>query len=408
MITKYGHLSRLFLGLVAQPLLLAAINGGVHADEAQNILPDLVLPSPTAQEQSEQNRDRVVAVQFSPTGQYLVLGMESGHMAVWNFSTKKLQWAGPAHEKPVKLIAFGAEDRYALSGADDLQVILWDLEGGRSLVSFQGAPLKQVYDIALSANARFAVSRGFDGFGMVWDLRVNRKRLDLFSYGFALGSNDAFLVSTPQRQPGAQVFRLRDGETPLGILADKRIQCVAVDPTGVVAACGSVSDQSGKVLLVSVEDGQITGEIEIPGITGGDNVAAATALQFSSDGGHILIGCSDGRIIKADVSTQQILETRQFPNGGSVARVAFIGSRDRYLLAESQDIDAGRQAVFWKAGELKPVWQMSGSVAIDSRRVLGALTTTEGDVVLFNAADATTLRQLRGFLHGAKWLDKRR
>jgi hypothetical protein len=64
--------------------------------------------------------------------------------------------------------------------------------------------------------------------------------------------------------------------------------------------------------------------------------------------------------------------------------------------------------VFWKAGELKPVWQMSGSVAIDSRRVLGALTTTEGDVVLFNAADATTLRQLRGFLHGAKWLDKRR
>lgn len=406
MITTYGHGRRLLVGFVVQSLLWTAISRGVHADDAPGVLPDLVLPAPTAQEQSQQNRDPVVAAQFSPTGHYLMLGLESGHVAAWDFSTKKLQWAGPAHEKPVKLIAFGAEDRYALSGADDLQVMLWDLESGRTLLSFQGAPLTHVYDIALSANARFAVSRGFDGFGVVWDLRVNRKLHDLFSYGFALGPNDAFLVSTPRRQPGAQLFRLRDGDTARKILDDKTVNCVAVDPTGATVACGISSDAAGKVLLVGAVDGESMGEVEIPG-TSGDNSAAATAMQFSSDGHAVLIGCSDSRVLRADASTQQILETYQIPQGDAVTRVAFVGSRDRYVLAELQNMDTGPKTTCWKVGQSQPVWQMSGQVTIDGRRMLAALTTTDGDITLFSATDGKPLRQLRGFLHGAKWLDVR-
>ena len=143
----------------------------VQTQEQQQLVSQLALPAPSQQEQKESNRDRVVAVEFSPTGQYLVLGLESGHLAAWNLGTKKLQFARPAHEKPVKLLAFGAEDKFLLTAADDLQAMLWDLDEGRSLVSYQGAPLKAIYDVALSANARFALSRGFDGFGLVWDLR---------------------------------------------------------------------------------------------------------------------------------------------------------------------------------------------------------------------------------------------
>ena len=47
----------------------------------------------------EASRDRAVAVAFSPTGKFLAVGLESGHLAVWNLTTKKLQFTQQAHEQ---------------------------------------------------------------------------------------------------------------------------------------------------------------------------------------------------------------------------------------------------------------------------------------------------------------------
>jgi len=77
--------------------------------------------------------------------------------------------------------------RGLLTAADDLRATLCRGDTGREFLSFEAAPLRQMYAIALSSDARYAATRGFDGFATVWDLRFNERVCDLFSYGFAFG-----------------------------------------------------------------------------------------------------------------------------------------------------------------------------------------------------------------------------
>lgn len=364
------------------------------------------LPAPMASEQAEANRDRVVAAQFSPAGRYLALGLESGRIAIWDFRDPPRGSSLAAHEQPVTFLAFGAEDDRLLSSSKDLQVRCWDLNARREWLSFAGAPLKAIYEIALSTNGRFAVSRGFDGFGVIWDLRVDRKRSDLFSYGFALAANEAFLVSTPLRQPGIQVLSLLDGAEPRKLLPGQMVSRVAVDPTSTTIAAAVVTDRSVVVKLIDAKSGEERGAIAIPNPPGATDPDSVGDLAFSSEGSGLLIACGSGRVLRADVLGEQILDEYRMPEGDGVLRVAFAGSRDRYVVAASRDDEFRWQTACWETQSRRTLWTLPGEVALDIRRMLGVQITSEGDVTFFDAADGKSLRRLRPYLGGEKWLEQ--
>lgn len=364
------------------------------------------LPAPLPSERVEANRDRVVAARFSPTGQYLVVGLESGRLAIWDFRDPSRGHSLAAHEQPVTFLAFGAEDDRLLSSSKDLQVRCWDLTARREWLSFAGAPLKAIYEIALSTNGRFAVSRGFDGFGVIWDLRVDRKRSDLFSYGFALASNEAFLVSTPLRQPGIQVLSLLDGTEPRKLLPGQMVSRVAVDPTGTTIAAAVITDRAAVVKLIDVKSGEERGAIALPNPPGATDPDSVGDLAFSSEGSGLLIACGSGRVLRADVVGAQILDEYRMPEGDGVWRAEFLGSQDRYVLAASRDDEFRWQTACWETQSRRTLWTLPGEVTVDIRRMLGARVTEEGDVAFFDAADGKSLRRLRPYLGGEKWWEQ--
>ena len=387
-------------------VLLEAFCGRTGSSQAQDLrqfVNQLVLPAPTTQEQVDASRDRAVAVAFSPTGKFLVVGLESGHLAVWNLTTKKLQFTQQAHERPVKLLSFGAEDRHMLTAADDLQVRLWDLEEERAVVDYEGAPMRAMYEVALSSNARFALARGFDGFGTLWDLRTNRKMTDLFTYGFAFESRERFCVSFARRQPGAKILRLADGEEPTTVLEDAMVQCLAIDPTGNLLACGCTHGDASSVRLIQPADGQEMGTVPLPEARDGNGLPGPMSLAFSGNGEVLAIGLSDARVLRVNVSSQQITDTHAFSGVETLGGVSWIGTREALLCATSQDPDGAVTSACWKAGRPDPVWKADGVVACDARRMLAAWVCRDGDVVLADAQTGTKLRQLRPFHKGVVW-----
>ena len=169
--------------------------------------------------------------------------------------------------------------------------------------------MKRVYDISLSSDARLAVSRGFDGFGVVWDLRTNRKVQDIYSYGLALAPNGHTLVSTWAREPRTQLMHPLEGGEPVEILAGKPVGAVAIDGAGTtVAACGS-TPKGPVVWLASAGDGEPVGEIAIPPAAGAAEPAAAICAAFSTSGRFLVIGTSDGRVVRADVARRTVVDT---------------------------------------------------------------------------------------------------
>ena len=374
-----------------------------QAQDLRQFVNQLVLPAPNAQQHGDATRDRAVAVAFSPTGKFLVVGLESGHLAVWNLTTKKLQFTQPAHERPVKLLSFGAEDRQMLTAADDLQVRLWDLDEGRAVVEYEGAPMRAMYDVCLSSNARFALARGFDGFGTLWDLRVNRKVTDLFTYGFAFDPRERFCTSFARRQPGVKCLRLAEGGEPTTFLEDAMVQCLAIDPTGDLLACGCPQGDASVVRLIQSADGQEMGTITLPESRDGNGPPGPTALAFSGNGQVLAIGLSDARVLRVNVSSQEVTETHALSGTDSISGLTWIGTRDALLCGSSSDADGNVSGACWKAGRSDPVWKADGVIACDARRMLAAWANRDGDVVLADAKTGKVLRQLRPWEQGHAW-----
>lgn len=371
------------------------------------LLPPLDLPPAAAGKRTEANRDRLVTAAFSPSGQYLLAGLQSGHLAAIDLHHAKLHWAVAAHQQPVKHIAFGGKDRWALTAADDLKAHLWNVTTGRLNDSFEAAPLKRVYDIALSSDARYAATRGFDGFGVVWDLLLNRKERDITSYGFALGGTRPTLVSTLGRDPHTELLHLAEvnGGEPRKILAGKLIGSVAIDPAGaMVAACGS-SSQAAMVWLVRARDGEGVGEITVPQAVGATAPPAALCAAFSANGKFLAIGLSDGRVVRADIARRTIVDVWKVGDGRGPQEVGFVGATDDSLHALTMDDEFRATTMLFTVGQPLPVWTLPGTVTIDGQRMLGAMVAHDGDLVFFNVADGRLLRRFRPYEQGRAWHD---
>ena len=372
----------------------------------RRLLPDLALPAP----EPGAARDHVETAAFGPGGRRLVVGLRSGHVAALDLVDGRLAWSVAAHEQPVHSIAFGGTDRWLLTAADDLRATLRRGDTGGEYLSFEAAPLRKVYAIALSSDARYAVTRGFDGFGTVWDLRFNEQVCDLFSYGFAMGPRGRLVASTPGREPGMELRSITPGGRigePLRLLSDRMIRGVAIDPAGTtVAAAGTAADGRAAVWLLDPADGRIRGEIPLTGAADASEPTAAGDAAFSPDGRFLAASSSDGRIVRIDVADRTIVDTWRMPEGLQARAVGFAGA-DVWVtsdaLAPADAGDDGTITRLQRPGEREPVWTAAGAAVVSADRPLAAVATQDGDLLLLGRTDGAAVRRLRPFANGRSW-----
>lgn len=366
----------------------------------------LNLPVPSSEQQRDEYRARVVTARFSAAGRFLALGMESGRLAVIDLSEKCLALATPAHQQPIKLLAFARDDRYLVTGADDLDVHFWDLAAGEKRVSFQGAPLRCLYDIAISPDASYAAGRGFDGFGVLWDLTNNQQVTDLFSYMFAFAPNGKYLVSAARRQPGMQLIGNASGSDPIQLAENQMVASLAIDPTGHTLAYATSSfDQPPGIVLAQLPSGRLQSQWALPS-SGGENEVGVTALSFSRDGQRLLAGCTNGRVLCYHVPRKELEKTHRFLGSLFVTNVEFSGADGQLILATGQGDELDTETRCWKLGATEPMWTKPGNVTVAVTQGVAARVTTDGDVELFSLPPGQPLQTLRAYVHGTRWLVK--
>ncbi len=119
----------------------------------------------------------VASAVFSPDGSAVVIGLQSGEVAVFNAKDGRLRFQVVAHEKSVRGLAVSPDSRLIATGSWDTSVKLLAFDDGKELLT-----LSRHTDLVLS------VKFTSDGLGLVTGARDSRAiRWDLFDWRVARG-----------------------------------------------------------------------------------------------------------------------------------------------------------------------------------------------------------------------------
>lgn len=273
-------------------------------------LPNLPTPSP------------VRSLAYSPAGDLLAFGTESGTARVWSLSGKPFELAALAsRDRPAPMVSFAPDGQLLLRGPDDHIMRLWDVSS-RPPVAGQG--LSGLVDVrvmtaAFSPDGRYLVAAGEDSAVYVletatWTVVRTLPHPDLVTHAaFTAGGDAIITVAT-------------DGALRWWNLGD-------VVPAGAPAQIGVLRyDADGRRLAVFAEGDISLWENEKPlmsRLTG----PFSGAGDISPDGQMLAAGTIDGGVVLFDVrDPQRPQQLFQFDAGGrKVDTVAF--SPDGTLLA---------------------------------------------------------------------------
>jgi WD40 repeat protein len=370
----------------------------------------LALPEPPNEKQGD--RDHVETASLAPGGRLLIAGLRSGHVAAIDLVAGRLVWSEAAHEGPVQLLAFGETDRLVLTAGSDLQATVRSGPTGLKMAAFEAVPLRAVYDIALSSDGRYAATRGFDGFGKVWDVGRNREVTALNSYGFAFGPRGRILVSSTRLEPGAEIFQIppagADAE-PLRILPEHRVNQVAIDLAGRAVAAAGESGNQAVVWLVDPNAGRLLSTIPIPKRALATEATSALGVAFSADGKRLAAGTSDGQVVRIDLATRKVLDTWRLADDEAFHRISFVADDIQVtsLGTPHEDDEPGSRLPMttrlFRPGQNRPVWDIDGEATAVAEQPFAAAVTREGDLMLFERSTGLRCCRVRPWAHGTQW-----
>lgn len=195
----------------------------------------------------------------------------------------------------VNAVSFSPDGQYALSGAEDNSVKLWEVVTGRQIQTLTGLE-SQPISVALSPDGSYLVSESSNGHVRLWDV------------------DSGTAVHTFERHSEA-------------------VLAATFSPDGkhVLSGCG----QAGTLRLWETETGDVVRTFD-------NNPEAIFSLAFSPDGKHVLTGSGQSGTLKLwDVATGSVIRTFDEGDWDSTYVFSVSFSPDgRYALSGSDDMTA--------------------------------------------------------------------
>ncbi|MBN1966654.1 MAG: protein kinase, partial [Anaerolineae bacterium] len=187
---------------------------------------------------------QITSVAYSPDGRWALSGAYDNRLILWDLDSGTILREFPMqHTEAVTSVVFHPDGRRALSGSQDSTLILWDLETGMPLARFTGHA-QAVYGVAFSPDGRWALSGSQDRTLIVWDVETGG------------------------------IVRTLSGEHT------DAIHSVAFSPDGQWALSGA---WDGRVVLWDIESGLMIQRFE-------GHTASVYSVAFTPDGRRVLSG----------------------------------------------------------------------------------------------------------------------
>ncbi len=213
--------------------------------------------------------DRVLAVKFSPDGQFLATGggfpSRSGEIKIWRTADLSLVRAFPdPHSDTVLSLDWSRDGKLLASGGADKFARVFDVSSGKQLRAFEGHT-HHVLAVSWKPDGRLLASGGADKFIKIWDFVAGeqRKSIDTFnkevtSLSFVAATGELFATSADKqikllREDGNQI-RTFEG-------ANQFISAGATTPDGKIALAGSLE---GTLRAWNLPDGKALVSFEPP------------------------------------------------------------------------------------------------------------------------------------------------
>jgi WD40 repeat protein len=238
-----------------------------------------------------------------------VCAARDGSVRVWDIATRSLRHTIHAHKERVSSVAISADARRAVSGSEDGTLRVWRLDTAACEHTLAGHT-DAVNSVAISPDGRLALSASSDRTIMLWDCEQGVRLKTLTGHtasvtALALAA-DAGRAVSGSSDGSARVWDLATGQT-LAVLSghSDAINAVVVNAAGTRAATGS-ADASIKLWRLDALAGAAPAEA---------HAGAAVCLVLSRDGSLYASGGSDGRIIVRQAASGEVVCSMQAHQG---------------------------------------------------------------------------------------------
>lgn len=340
--------------------------------------------------------DEVGSICFSPNGGQFAAAAGSKVFKTWNADTGEEAGSFPAHQGPVRFLAWSPDGRRIVSGGDLSDLQMWEPATGKELFS-SFDPGGSVWSVAFSSSSQeIAVARA-DG-----NLRIQRASDGLALCNLKTAGSAFALCFSPNGQQivagmgqDAAVWRLAGFFAP-------SLRLSHAESTRQSQSSATVTPQSAVCLAFSQDSKEI--------ITGGrDRVAkvwetatgrqlftleghegAVTSVSFSPDGSRILTRCDPGFLRVWDKASQ-----RQITKVGGVPFAPFSFSPSGTGVVGIQ----GANAVIWDSSTGAELWRADNDLNVAVPFSHGRRLLTGGASGMARIWDMDTKQVVRT-LHG--------
>jgi serine/threonine protein kinase len=235
----------------------------------------------------------------------------------------------------VNAVSFSPDGQYALSGAANNTIKLWEVVTGREIQTFQGLA-EQPISVALSPDGERLVSETSDGIVRLWDVDSGDAVRTIEEHseavlGATFSPDGQYVVSG-----GDASGTLHLWDTATGDLVrrfddnDEAIFSVTFSPDGKYVLSGS--GQSGTLKLWRTETGEVVRVFD----EGDWDSTYVFSVAFSPNGQYALSGSDDMTARLWDVESGNLLRTFE-GHSGLVIAVAF-SPDGQYVLSGSSDM----------------------------------------------------------------------
>ena len=332
----------------------------------------------------------IFSVAFSPDGDLLATGDDSGEVRLWQATDGKPVMTLNGHTSWVNSLSFSPDGQTLASGSNDLTIRLWNISTSECLNVWQAHDYV-VRTVAFSPDGLTIASSGFDDAVKLWDVRTAKLIKAFIGHTNAVHSvafnPEGTIIASSSSDLTIKLWSISTGEC-LRSLQDGAgwVRSVAFNPEGtILVSCGP--DKTIKLWDVRTGD-----RLRI--LLG--HSGRVTTAVFNSEGDIIGSGSNDNTIRVWDVRTGKCLHTLQ----GHSSRVTSIDFSSKSKLLVSGSLNNTVKIWDISKGEcLKTVQGYNNSVRSVKFSSDGKILASGSDdrtAKLWDVSTGNCLRILRG------------